>query len=130
MTTALIKSRKHKQKLFSKKLRNPSPENKEKFKSYNSMYTKLIRKARQKYYNDKFKNPAQEGVCDKCGNIEFTRRDDDNETTVAARLDSYHKQTAPLLPYYAEKGKLISLDGMLDINEVTKNIEEALKALT
>ena len=56
MTTALVKSRKHKQKLFSKKLRNPSPENKEKFKSYNSMYTKLIRKARQMYYDSKFNN--------------------------------------------------------------------------
>ena len=60
MTTALLKSRKHKQKLFSKKLHNPSPENKEKFKSYNCMYTKLVRKARQMYYENKFNSFSED----------------------------------------------------------------------
>jgi hypothetical protein len=54
MTQGLLESRKHKQKLFSKKLRKPSPINIQQFKEYNSMYTNLIRKSKQQYYNDKF----------------------------------------------------------------------------
>ena len=56
MTDGLLKSRNHKQKLFNKKLRKPCFENTEKFKCYNSIYTKLVRKARQQHYNDKFEN--------------------------------------------------------------------------
>ena len=56
ITTGLLESRKHKQKLFSKKLRNPNPENTEKYKTYNSSYTKLMRKARQLYYKNKFES--------------------------------------------------------------------------
>ncbi len=51
-------------------------------------------------YNKKFKLPVKEGVCDKCGGIEFKQRSDDNAETVAARLKAYHSQTAPLIPYY------------------------------
>ena len=38
------------------------------------------------------------GICDVCGSTEFTRRADDNRETVAARLEAYHRQTAPMLP--------------------------------
>ena len=55
MTPGLFVSRKVKMKLFSKKLRKPSPENLKRFKEYNNTYTKIIRKAKHKYYNDKFK---------------------------------------------------------------------------
>ncbi|MDB2414251.1 adenylate kinase [Rickettsiales bacterium] len=81
-------------------------------------------------YNNKFKKPAKEGVCDKCGSTEFKSRDDDNEKTVRSRLESYHRQTAPLIPYYKEKGVLKTVDGMLLIDEVTKNIDYLLKRLT
>ena len=54
MTTSLLNSRKFKEKLFSKKLKNPSHSNIEKFKQYNSIYTKLVRKARTMYYDNKF----------------------------------------------------------------------------
>ena len=37
---------------------------------------------------------------------EFTRRADDNRETVVARLDAYHRQTAPILPHYAAQGIL------------------------
>jgi len=55
-------------------------------------------------YHDRFQKPAVEGVCDKCGGTEFTRRADDNEATVRSRLDAYRSQTAPILPYYQDKG--------------------------
>lgn len=77
-------------------------------------------------YHDSFKRPKVEGVCDVCGGTEFTRRADDRTETVAARLEAYHRQTAPLLPYYAAQGRLVSVDGMAEMDEVTRQIEAAL----
>ncbi|SLN40393.1 adenylate kinase [Oceanibacterium hippocampi] len=79
-------------------------------------------------YHDRFQKPAKAGVCDKCGGTEFTRRADDNAETVGARLQAYHAQTAPLLPYYRDKGLLRSVDGMAGIDEVTRQIEKVLTA--
>ncbi|MFM9890097.1 MAG: adenylate kinase [Rickettsiales bacterium] len=73
-------------------------------------------------YHDSFKHPQKPGTCDSCGATEFTRRDDDKAETVAKRLAAYHEMTAPILPYYAEKGILKSIDGMADIGEVTKSL--------
>ena len=77
-------------------------------------------------YHDKFLKPAKEGVCDKCGGVEFSRRSDDTADTVKSRLQSFHNQTAPLLPYYKEKGILKQVDGMAEIDEVTRQIEALL----
>ncbi len=77
-------------------------------------------------YHDKFLKPAKEGVCDKCGGEEFSRRSDDTADTVKSRLQSFHNQTAPLLPYYKEKGILKQVDGMAEIDEVTRQIEALL----
>jgi len=81
-------------------------------------------------YNDVFKNPQVEGKCDKCDSGEFKRRDDDKAETVAARLKTYHDQTAPLIPYYREKGQIFGINGMADIDDVTKSIDNLLKRLT
>ncbi len=77
-------------------------------------------------YHDSFKQPKQAGVCDVCGGTEFTRRADDKAETVAARLEAYHRQTAPLLPYYASQGVLRVVDGMAPMDEVARQIEEIL----
>ena len=79
-------------------------------------------------YHDQFKRPAKAGVCDVCGGTEFTRRDDDKEETVKARLAVYHEQTAQLLPYYEARGVLKSVDGMAEIGAVTKAIQQVMKA--
>ena len=78
-------------------------------------------------YHDRTKKPQVEGVCDKCGSTEFTRRADDNAETVASRLETYHEQTAPLLPYYEGKGLLASVDGMQPIDVVTAEIRSVLE---
>jgi adenylate kinase len=65
-------------------------------------------------------------VCDVCGGTSFNRRKDDNAETVKARLGAYHDQTAPLLPYYRSKGVLATVDGMADIDEVTRQITAIL----
>jgi adenylate kinase len=77
-------------------------------------------------YHDTFKKTQTPGVCDACGGTRFTRRADDNRETVTARLVAYHTQTAPLLPYYAARGNLRQVDGMADIDEVTRQIFAAL----
>ncbi|KJS39643.1 MAG: adenylate kinase [Rhodospirillaceae bacterium BRH_c57] len=78
-------------------------------------------------YHDSFKKPKVEGVCDSCGSTEFKRRADDNAETVTSRLEAYHAQTAPLLPYYEGKGLLTVVDGTLPIDEVTRQLEAALE---
>jgi adenylate kinase len=77
-------------------------------------------------YHDTFKPTRQPGVCDICGSTEFVRRKDDNAETVKARLEAYEAQTAPLLPYYAAKGLVRTVDGMAAIEEVTTQIREVL----
>ena len=77
-------------------------------------------------YHDEFQQTKEDGVCDHCGSTEFSRRSDDNAETVKARLVAYEKQTAPLLPFYREKGQLKSVDAMADIDEVTRQLEAIL----
>ena len=78
-------------------------------------------------YHDSFKPTARPGVCDVCGSTEFTRRPDDNRATVTTRLDAYTKQTAPILPHYRASGRLVSVDGMADMDSVARQIEAVLE---
>jgi adenylate kinase len=77
-------------------------------------------------YHDSFKPCRVPGVCDVCGSTEFTRRADDKAETVAARLEAYHRQTAPLLPYYQAQGKLKQVDGMAAMHEVSAQLAAIL----
>lgn len=79
-------------------------------------------------YHDENLKPKVAGVCDKCGGTEFNRRADDNAETVTSRLKAYHEQTAPLLPFYGDSGHLQTVDGMAEIDEVTKQIQAVLGA--
>jgi adenylate kinase len=78
-------------------------------------------------YHDKFKQPRVAGVCDVCGSGEFTRRADDNAETVHQRLLAYNAQTTPILPYYQAKGRLYTVDGMAEMEEVAQQIENVLR---
>jgi adenylate kinase len=80
-------------------------------------------------YHDTFKQPRKPGICDVCGSTEFTRRKDDNAETVKARLKAYREQTAPILPYYKNKGLLNRVDGMAEPDAVTKEIEATLSRI-
>jgi len=53
-------------------------------------------------------------------------RPDDNPETFKDRLAVYNRQTAPLLPYYADKGLLTEIDGMGAIEDVSAAIDAAL----
>jgi adenylate kinase len=77
-------------------------------------------------YHVIFNPPEVEGKCDKCGG-ELYQRDDDNEKTVATRLDVNIEQTAPLLAYYTNKGVLRNIDGEQEIGQVFKDIAGILR---
>ena len=77
-------------------------------------------------YHDRFKPTAAAGLCDSCGGTEFVRRADDNAETVKKRLDEYHAKTAPILPYYRSSGALRTVDGMADMDAVTRSLETIL----
>jgi adenylate kinase len=53
-------------------------------------------------------------------------RSDDTPETLRHRLGVYYKNTAPLLEYYGKQGKIVTIDGMASIAEVTKKIAAAL----
>lgn len=69
-------------------------------------------------YHTEFKKPKLNDVCDSCGGKLVIRKDDEPDT-VLDRLDIYHKQTEPLKDYYANKGKLRTVEGQANIEDTT-----------
>ncbi|MEJ2653804.1 MAG: adenylate kinase [Acidihalobacter sp.] len=61
--------------------------------------------------------PKTENVCDHCGG-ELQHRTDDNEETISARLDVYDAQTKPLIEYYTDRGELIRVSGLGEIDQI------------
>ena len=76
-------------------------------------------------YHVVFNPPKKEGICDTCGQT-LILRDDDKPETVQTRLNVYHDQTQPLIDFYAERGKLATVDGTLTMDEVFAEILEKL----
>lgn len=70
--------------------------------------------------------PRKAGICDKCGTPLVTRPDD-REEVVRTRIETYERQTAPLVQYYREKGLLreVYASGMID--EISQRVQEALR---
>jgi len=54
-------------------------------------------------------------------------RSDDTVETLRKRLQVYHEQTAPILPYYKKSGRLVTVDGMAPIDEVGRQIDTVLE---
>lgn len=55
-----------------------------------------------------------------------TRRDDDDPDVVRSRLNVYHKQTAPILPYYERAQCLYRVNGMQAADAVGEAIDTIL----
>jgi adenylate kinase len=79
-----------------------------------------------KTFHVEFNPPKQEGVCDDCGG-ELYQREDESEEAVQVRLDTYNKQTRPLIDYYTMKGTIININGNQPMEDVFKDIEKALE---
>ena len=70
--------------------------------------------------------PKTEGICDSCGG-ELTIRKDDTPETVKARLEVYHRDTEPLKQFYAQRGKLKTVENQCSIEATTAVIRKALE---
>ena len=78
-------------------------------------------------FHEKNNPPKKTGVCDFDGS-ELYQRDDDKSETVVRRIQVYLEQTAPLIAYYRQRGKLVEINGTQNIQEVTKTFLSALKS--
>ncbi len=72
--------------------------------------------------------PKHEGVCDQDGS-RLVQRDDDREETIRRRLETYHRDTAPLIEYYEERGLLRQFDGSRSADEVHDRVRATLATL-
>jgi adenylate kinase len=69
--------------------------------------------------------PARDGVCDLDGG-ELYIRDDDKAEAIAIRLETYRRQTAPLIEWYRRRGCLLTIDGVGDPKDVLSSFEKAI----
>jgi adenylate kinase len=76
-------------------------------------------------YHEKYNPPKVAGKCDIDGS-DLYQRDDDKTETVARRIEVYTQQTAPLIEYYRQRGLLVELDGTQEIDEVSRQLLEAI----
>ena len=60
------------------------------------------------------------------GRFAESGRPDDNPDAFVIRLGAYNRDTAPLIPYYADQGKLAEVDGMAAMDVVATGIDAAL----
>jgi adenylate kinase len=77
-------------------------------------------------YHERFQPPREAGRCDQCGG-ELYQREDDKPETARRRLEVYARQTAPLIDYYRERGKLLEIDGDKSVEEVAENLLAAVE---
>jgi len=74
-----------------------------------------------------FTNPSViDSACDKCGGS-LHHRSDDNEDTIGKRLRVYETQTQPVINFYRQQNKLITVEGKGEIQDIFKNIMNELK---
>ncbi|MDP3178475.1 MAG: adenylate kinase [Spirochaetaceae bacterium] len=78
-----------------------------------------------KIYHEKNMPPKRLGVCDVDGGELYTR-DDDQEGAIRVRLETYRKQTAPLIDWYGRRGSLLTIDGVGAPDLVLMRFKEAM----
>ncbi|MBQ9614937.1 MAG: adenylate kinase [Selenomonadaceae bacterium] len=78
-------------------------------------------------YHVSFNPTKKEGVCDDCGG-ELYQRADDTKETMENRLSVYEASTRPLIEYYEKAGIYTEVDGRQPINQVTRELLQALNA--
>ena len=76
-------------------------------------------------YNIYFKPPRTDNVCD-LHNVRLQHRADDSLDKVQVRLDTYEKQTAPVLDYYKRSGRLNVADGNQEAEAIYSALEKII----
>ncbi|WP_162224440.1 adenylate kinase [Halorussus amylolyticus] len=77
-------------------------------------------------YHVEFSPPEEEGVCDKCGG-DLYQREDDTEETARERIRVYEENTAPVVEFYDEQGRLARIDGEGTPDEVWADLKAAIE---
>ncbi len=80
----------------------------------------------QAIYNVKTMPTKVEGICDKCGSP-VIQRSDETEEAILNRLETYNKQTAPLIDYYQKKGMLKTIEATSSetvVNEIKNSLKK------
>lgn len=77
-------------------------------------------------YNIYFSPSKVEGFCDKCGH-QLSSRADDNEESLKVRLKEYESNTAPVVSYYAEQGKVARIDANRPMAPIWADIHAILE---
>jgi len=77
-------------------------------------------------YNIYSKPPKNDNVCDLHPDVQLSHRADDNEGSVGTRLATYEKETAPLIEYYGNSGRLEKVDGTGDVEDIYRQIEKVI----
>ncbi|XP_035038587.1 adenylate kinase 2, mitochondrial isoform X2 [Hippoglossus stenolepis] len=90
---------------------------------------RLIHQPSGRSYHEEF-NPPKESMKDDVTGEPLIRRSDDNESTLHSRLDSYHRQTVPLVEYYKARGLHAAIDAAQNPNVVFASIMAAFSAAT
>jgi len=76
-------------------------------------------------YHIQSKPSSREGICDNCG-AGLVIRKDDEPSTILNRLDTYHKETAPLIDYYSKQDKLKTVSSDSTVADTTAAVYKAL----
>ena len=79
-------------------------------------------------YNIYFGAPKTENVCDKCGS-QLSMRKDDNIESLSKRLEEFHKNTQPVIEYYAKQNLVHDIQGDQAIDDGYSQIESVLEGL-
>ena len=74
-------------------------------------------------------NPFKSCPYNKCNGEYLYQRDDDKPETVRARLETFHRQTEPLINYYQETGLLVDIDGEGEVSAITERVLAAAQDL-
>lgn len=69
--------------------------------------------------------PTHEWTCDTCGG-DVVQRDDDTEAAVRKRLAIYAEQTVPAVAWFGDRGLLVTVDGVGDVDDVAQRLADAI----
>jgi adenylate kinase len=79
-------------------------------------------------YNVYSQPPRATGICDVDGKPLEQRRDD-TEAVFESRMQVFNDETAPVIPHYQAQGRFATVDGLQDIESVTRQIQQKLRQL-
>lgn len=76
-------------------------------------------------YHEKYKKETEKGICDNCC-AKLIQREDDQPSKIRKRLEEYNRTIKPILDEYRRRGILVEIDASPSIEEIHKNLVEAL----